>query len=106
MGLLATGLALLRYFHHLAMKSIQSAVRPIMKEITPNGGSSMKDQVNQLHKKLSTMIEQLAVLARDVALVRQKIDDSESEKERDIKRLDQALKDVNMRVDNVVDRRS
>jgi len=39
--------------------SMRFIVKSIMRELTPNGGNSLKDQVNRIESRLDTLIVQL-----------------------------------------------
>ena len=41
--------------------SIRFLVRSIMRELTPNGGTSLKDQVSRIEQRLDTLILEMAL---------------------------------------------
>jgi hypothetical protein len=39
--------------------AMQFMIKAIMRELTPNGGNSLKDQVNRIERRLDSLIEKL-----------------------------------------------
>jgi hypothetical protein len=39
--------------------AMQFMIKAIMRELTPNGGNSLKDQVNRIEKRLDSLMEKL-----------------------------------------------
>lgn len=89
--LLAATYAMFRFLRKKGVEIIQQAVHPIVREITPNGGSSMKDQMNRM--------------GQDVAVIRQALADNKEQAEKDVIRLDGSIILVNKRIDEIVTRR-
>lgn len=87
-GLVAVSIGVTRWLYRGAMRSVKTAVEPIIKEMTPNGGSSMKDHVNAVR--------------RDVAVIRQQLDDVKEAVGKDVIRIDGAIVHINGRIDDLM----
>ncbi len=86
--LIAATYGAIRFLRKKGVTLIQEAIQPIVKEVTPNGGSSMKDQVNRM--------------GRDIAVIKQAMFDNKNQSDRDFNRLDGNISETNRRIDDMV----